>query len=762
MKRYEKIIILVFVYIFGLQFFDFTGKRLVFLLSAALLALSYLIGGFWILNTRKPKRFALPILAGIAFSTSVYFLPFSIWLNKKNYYDFLPIANGILFFLLGTYLLFKRKSTNVSQDYQFIFLRSFVILLLSSFFTYTPISFKPFRQIVYYLNSGYNDLQNNILIFDYIEISEEAKALGDCDKAIEYGLKANAAGKIWLGIYSKNKEGRETFMPAENTSGRLSTAQDTLNESYTNQGQLWKISGTYTNLYEAYKCKADGFYERDQFNEALYNYQIAHKFLIATDHQADNWEEDEAWSLNNVAFCYKGLAKFKEADSVFLKAIKSYKKVKANADNGLAKLYSNLSLSLSAQGEYNYSNHLYHTSNSILHKDTSDAANKKDLISNYTALSTNYLQQDSLSQATLYIQKAIGLSDDTSKNSYCITLLNYGICTYKLNDYQKADSILNSCIECFETQPKKNAQNVADAGLLLSFVSIALAKYDEARQYLVNGAETTAGNLGSNSIRYGSFLNSLAALNSIVGDYDTSKKQFRKAIDIFEKKSGNGDNLLPVALSGLADVEIKLSLPLSAKAHADSSLSIASRSLALTYPRATNFLNTSAYIDYSMGRYKSADSLYRQVLEINDAYGRNQDAETAIALNGLGLIETKKKMYIKADSLFNQSLQLHREIFSDNHPLTATVHLNLANLYIQQGNLKRAEGKINQGLRINKRFFMKEHDVFGDVYMLLGDLSGKEQQKELARHYYRKALDIYLLKFNERHWKVISIRKKIG
>ncbi len=765
MRRYEKIILIIFAAAFGLQLLAFPGKSALFALSTWLLSLSYLIGGYWLFNTKENKNNALSIISGVALSTSFFFLPYLIWLNKDYYYNFLPIANGLLFVGLGIYLFLKKKSETNFQNIKSIFIRSLIVLIVTSFFTYTPISFKPYRKIVYVLNNGRDYIQNNLLMFDYTEECEDAIEKGDCDRAIEYGLKANKAGKLWLGIEdeaaSNTDKVNDVLKGLQNDSTKLPANISNLLKSFSNESDLWKISGTYSNLYKAYQCKAGAEYDNNKFEDALINYNIAHNYLTACDHNSKYWDEEKSWSLNNIAFCYKNLSKFSLADSIFLKAIANYKTVKDSADNGLAKLYSNLALSLADELQFTYSNDLFQAANSILRKDTLNKDNKKDLVSNYNGLTKNYLQQDSLQNALFFIKRALHFSADKKEGTYCQTTLYYGICYFKLNEYHKADSILKNCLQCYESQPKNNGQNIAECNLVLSQVSIALAKYDDARKYLDRGIEITKKNFGSNNSRYANYLKVLAYLNKIMGDYITSEKQYNTVIEIYSSELGRRNNKLPTVLSGLADLDITLSNLNSAKEHSDSSLSIASIYLPLTYPSTTDLLNTAAYVDYCLGLYKPADTLYRKVITINNSYGLETDAATAIALNGLGLIETSKRNYIKADSLFKQSLKLHQTIFSDNHPLTAIVYLNFGSLLIQEGKLTDAEEKVNKALQIDKQFFKNDHDIFADIFVALGDLSKKNKQNEVANDYYKKALDIYLKKFDDKHWKIVTTRQKI-
>jgi predicted transcriptional regulator len=743
---------------------NFAGKSALFTLATWVLAVSYLIGGYWLFNQKDNRYYFLPITAGLAFAVSIIAIPLIIRLGLDNSYYFFPILNLLLCIGLTVYAIKNRNTNRLTFAIKSVFKRSIVILAVSSLFTYTPISFKPYRHILIALNNGDEFLINNLLMFDYIEECEKALDKSDCDRAIVYAEMANKAGKIWLGIRDEKSQMTDSTSQfiqdlLKDSSNNISTDIQNSLRAFVGGDELYKISGTYTTLYRAYKCKADAEYDSNQFSNALNDYEKAHISLTACNHNSKYWNEEMVWSFNNIAFCYKGLNRLVMADSFYVKAINKYKELKDSADNRLAKLYSNLALSLSEELLYGYSNDLFQAANGILRKDTANKTNRNDLVANYIGLARNYLIQDSLEDAMFFIKRAMNFVNK-GESEFCSTTLYYGVCLYRLNKYQEADSILKTWLQCYQSQPDGAKQNVAECYLLLGQVNIALAKYDDARKYVNTGIEITERNFGSNSSRYANYLQVLAHLNKVVGDYPTSHTQYNRVIEIYSQELSNRNYKLPRVLAGLADLEIILSNFNSAKQHSDSSLAIAENHLSLTFPSTTNLLNDAAYVEYCLGHFKLSNALYRKVISINENYGLQTDAGTAIALNGLGLIETARKNYKKADSLFIQSLELHKQLFTDNNPVTAIVYLNFGTLCIQENKLVDADQKINKALAIERQFFKDDHDIFADIFVALGDLADKQGQKQVAQDNYKKALDIYKKKFNEGHWKIVATQRK--
>jgi tetratricopeptide (TPR) repeat protein len=765
MKRYEKILLLLLAVIFLLQLLDFTGKVALFRLICWLLGGSYLFAGYWLLRTAEKKHAVLAVLAGIAFAPVVAYLPSLLWLRMEAIKYYLPVANALLFIFLGIYLLVKRKSGEELKHRKLLFARSAVFLLLSGFFSYTPVSFTPYRKIMYALNNGNEYLQANLRMFDYMYLHEEAREAGNCDQSLEYALKENKAGRFWLGL-EKDADSEVTKGKAALTRllGDTAVIIDQVvnsNRVFADEPDLWMICGTYSDIYEGYKCKADRAYNGEHYGDALREFITAHFYLNACEHKFKNWNVEKAWSLNNIAHCYRKMGNYAYADSFFVEAIRKYKAVNTTEDIGLAQLYSNFGYSLTDEMEYNLSVRLFKRSNAILKKDSLNPENRESLVSNYLGITDNYLKMDSLQHALFFAKKAIRYSDRSKGKGTCQPDLFYGVCLLKLNAYSEADSVFKNCRSCYEQEGKEYRQMVAECNLELAIVNIALARYEKAKTYLDEGMEITAQNYGTTSTRFANYLKVKAYLHQLTGDYAQAETEYNTVLNIYRNESGSSDYRIPEVLAGLAEVNISLSELPDAKTNAANAVSLAAANGTLNYPGSSGVNNAAAYVNYCSGLYTPSDTLYKKVISINSSYGLTENAAIAIALNGLGLNATATHNLQQADSLFRKSLAMHQRIFTDIHPHTATVYLNYGNLLIAQGRLQEAEEKINKALQINTPVYKSDHDFFGDVLVAQGDLARKKGQTALARENYTKALAIYQRKFNETHWKIKATRGKL-
>jgi len=362
MRLYEKILIGIFLLLLGIRpFLSGDVAFGLFCLFVSFWTISYLIGGYWLLNPKKNKSYFIPIVAGIIFATSLFTLPYTLNIKRENIFiNILPLFNIGFFVALGIYLFLKRKAEDKNPFFKKIFIRSLVILIVICFFSYTPASFKPYRYVLTALNYGDKYLVSNMQMFDYKAKFDKAIKNGDCERAIEFAEKANEAGLIWLEI------------PLEE-----------IDNVSKNHDEIWKISGTFDILYEAYKCKANQYYQKSNYEQALTYYTKAAKALNACEYNLELRKIEEAYSLQRTARCYIKLCNYEYADSLLVKAIEKYQAVKGNIeDENVAYIYSDLAESKAKQMQFGYSKQLYEAAIAILQKD-STKNNEKQIIENY-------------------------------------------------------------------------------------------------------------------------------------------------------------------------------------------------------------------------------------------------------------------------------------------------------------------------------------------------------------------------------------------
>ena len=731
MTRYEKAVLSFLLFSLILKLAFVAGGNALFLLALLVLGFSFLVGGYWLFH-REPVDTPVKIIAGVAFATAVMSFFYTSRIDTSVLYKVLPAINGIFWFGLVAYALLKRREEGFIMPYGLL-LRSLLLLTISAFFAYCPISFWPYRKVLILLNKERGYIVSNLRMFDYRAQYDVAMDQEDYLSAVVRGRQALAMGKRWL----------------EDDSVKL----------------RWKISGAYTNLYTAYKSLGEVEYNQRQYEKALRAYRAGNTFLVTGDHRENGveqvdkyWEEEKAWSLNNMAFCYLKLRRFNESDSLFIASIKAYKKVYPVPDVHSARLAGDIATSLTAQRQFDTANKVLLNIERYLVKDTTRRAAIMR-VENAMDMNLNYIQQDSLPKALSVLKAIYWPRGDTSAIRQKAGLQE-AICLFKLEQYDVAEKTLQSLL----TYYKRNArywESEALCDVMLAKNNLALASYTKAQTY-ANAARTKllAEKQGAVSSLNGSCLSILGALNKALGNYKLADQQLMQAIAVTRQNENNSSGTLSEALAQLADLDVTVGREIAAREHVSNALTLLLQGRPIALPSQTGVLAMAAYVDYAQGQYREASQKYRQVVDINTRYGQGQNGSTATAWNGLGLVEMAQHRYDRADSIFQLAQFLHERLFTERHPLTANVYLNYGLLRLKQNRNQEAALLINKARGIAQTFLPADHDMFADLAMALGDLAAQEKQAVVAHEYYEKALAIYTRKFPVSHWKVKVAKQK--
>ena len=705
------------------------------------MSMSYLIGGYWLLGSKGQNQL-IAIVSGICFSTSLITLIFTTRAINKTVNDYLPLLNIGLFLYLGIYTFRKKSNSYIGAIF-----RSIIISVFVGFFAYAPISFKFYRNTIIAINDGNDNLISNMKMFDFREKFSDSIDIGDCDEAIQNAERSNTEGKNWLNIYSDLEKD-------------FSISIDSSQVDSTNLKDLWKISGTYTALYEAYFCKGDLLYDKKQYEQAITYFLKADQALNICDQDLDYWIKEQSNLYNTLGLCYREIKAYDFADSLFLKAIESLNSTTISDSTNIAIFYSNLAESLTKQAYYNHSNLIYEKSSSILKNRNQNKENKSRQVDNSIGKIINYIYADSMKSAKLVIDNTLKIIDKESIQ-YCKINLYLGSYYYKLSKYSNANEIITNCLECFRKQLNLNHQNIAEAQFMLAKIKIELAEFSEAVELLNTGKAITEINYGKASVRYSNYLRESANINQIIGEYEQSERQYNQAKTICNNELGDNSLKLMTILSGLSLVEVDLAKLTQAKENSSRSIEIAKTNDILNHPNGMSISNNAAYINYSIGNYTVAEKYYENVISLCNLKDLDSTATMATALNGMGLVMSATKKYSLADSLFKESIKLHKNIFTDDHLYTAIVKLNYANLFLKKRNLQESTILLNEVKQVVSNYFDASHDIFGDINISFGDLEMIRMEKTLAREYYKKALGIYRNKFGTENMKTKHAKSKL-
>ena len=731
MTRYEKVVLALLLLSVALKAAAVAGADALFFFGLVVLGCSYLLGGYWLFN-REAVATPIRIRAGVAFATAVLSFFYTSRVETDVFYKLLPAIDGV--FLLGLLAYSRRKRAQAGHPLPAGLLgRALLLFVIPAFFAYCPISFGPYRNALLLLNHGRGDIVSNLRMFDYRAQYDAAMDRGDYAAAVTHGRQALAMGKRWLAADSVKRRRQ--------------------------------ISGAYTNVYTAYKSLGDAEYAQRRYRNAWFAYRAGHAFLATSDNRENGtdlpdeyWEEEKAWSLNNLAFCCLKLRQFHQGDSLFLGAIRAYRTLHPTPDANTARLVSDLARSFTAQREFAASTQVLQESNRYLATDTTRTAATLR-VANALDMNVNYVQQDSLPQALRALHAIAYPRGDTTASRYKAGLQE-AICYYKMERYRAVPPAVQMPLAYYR-QHAGFGEAAALCQLLLAKNSLARARYAETQAYL-NATRNTlhAERNGAASAVNRSCLSVWGALHKALGNYAEADQQFAQAIALLHANAPDDTGALAEVLAEMADLDVALDRETAAHEHAGQALALVQQGRSALLPSQTGYLATAAYVDYVQGHYTDARRKYRRVVAVNARYGQGPKATTAAAWNGLGLVETAQHRYERADSLFGQAVRLHETLFTEQHPLTATVYLNYGLLRLQQQRPADARFFLAKARRIAEALLPVGHDLFGDLAMAMGDVAAQEHQGAVAHGYYAQALAIYAPKLPASHWKVKAAKQK--
>ena len=120
-------------------------------------------------------------------------------------------------------------------------------------------------------------------------------------------------------------------------------------------------------------------------------------------------------------------------------------------------------------------------------------------------------------------------------------------------------------------------------------------------------------------------------------------------------------------------------------------------------------LNNLAYFYAIKQKYKQAELLKLQSLEIMKKILGENNPDIAKSLNNLAGIYLVQRKYEQAEPLLIQSLEIMRNILGENNPDVAKIFNNLAELYQSQGKYEEAESLYIQSLEMMRKLLGENH-----------------------------------------------------
>ena len=172
-------------------------------------------------------------------------------------------------------------------------------------------------------------------------------------------------------------------------------------------------------------------------------------------------------------------------------------------------------------------------------------------------------------------------------------------------------------------------------------------------------------------------------------------------------------------------------------------------------------LNNVAGCLFAANRYREAEPLIREALEISSLVYGDQHPEVAIRLNNLAELLSETDRTSEAESIFNRALTITREVFGSLHPNTAVILNNLGVLLRKTGRFAESETMHLEALAITKSALGDQHpDTATDLKNLaiLLHVTGRTNEAEPL---FREALAIFESALGAEHSESLMVRDNL-
>jgi tetratricopeptide (TPR) repeat protein len=175
---------------------------------------------------------------------------------------------------------------------------------------------------------------------------------------------------------------------------------------------------------------------------------------------------------------------------------------------------------------------------------------------------------------------------------------------------------------------------------------------------------------------------------------------------------------------------------------------------------ATSFNNLAGLYD-SQGRYEDAEPLFIQALELRRSLLGEHHPDVASSLNNLAYLHQSQGRYEDAELLYLQSLELWRSLLGEHHPGVASSLNNLAVLYEAQGRYGNAEPLLIQALELRRSFLGENHPGVASSLNNLAALYEAQGRWEKAEPLYNQALATLEQTLGANHPNTRTVRKNL-
>lgn len=225
-------------------------------------------------------------------------------------------------------------------------------------------------------------------------------------------------------------------------------------------------------------------------------------------------------------------------------------------------------------------------------------------------------------------------------------------------------------------------------------------------------------------------------------EFAQAERLFERALETFERLSGDQQAVVATCLRGLAGVALEQGRYGEAEPRFERALTILERKLGRRHPDVAQCLNSMAVLYVAQGRYAEAERCHLRAAGIWERALGPEHPDVAISLSLRAHLYIQQGRYAEAEALQMRALRIFEKALGPNHLHLATCLLHVAHLYMKQERYEQAEPLIKRALTIKEAVLAPEHPDLAPALSHLGEIYARQRRYDEALRLHTRALAI--------------------
>ncbi len=480
---------------------------------------------------------------------------------------------------------------------------------------------------------------------------------------------------------------------------------------------------------------------QDKYKEAESLFQRA----LAIDEVLEEKQYEITSTLNNLANLYQKQGRYPEAETLFLKALASDEQRYGSNHIEVATDLNNLALLYRIQGRYVEAEPLAQKALTI--KENTHGSMHPAVAKNLNNLAAIYFQQELYEKAEPLYERALTIRTHVYEADHPEIAGSLNNLSLLYTEQGKLDLSEEYCKKALAIKMKVyGEENVTTLRSQHNLARIYKEqnKYAEAERLYLHVLHLKEKILGEKHVETAEVLYNLALLYDKQGRYNEATSLLLRSLAIFEEVHGTNHFTVTNGLSSLCENYLILDKYIELEPLLQHLIVILEQVYGSETTKASRYLRHLGIIHLSQKRYEEAEHNFLRALLIDEKANGPEHPSLATNLRYLGLLYQNKEYYQQAEPYFRRAITIlqaasQREQESDDL-LLAEVLCHLAECYHLQERYAEAEPLYLQALVLFEQENALETELAANCMNKLAANYWAQEKLAEAEMYYQQAL----------------------